>query len=293
MCRCGCRQSTARWQKITELEGLKALVVDDDFNTCDSVTKMLVKVGMRAEWTLSGKEAVLRARQSIEMSDVYHAYIIDWRLPDMNGIEVTRQIRSLNDDTPIIILTAYDWSDIEVEAKAAGVTAFCSKPMFISDLRETLMSALGQKLTDASQELLPEKNADFKDRHILLVEDNELNRMIAKELISSHCEMTVDEAENGAQAIERFAASAPDEYAAILMDVRMPIIDGLEATRAIRALSHPRAKTVPIIAMSANAFQEDMERSVQAGMNVHLSKPLDIELVKTQLQIYIQKENMP
>ena len=156
-------------EKITELEGLKALVVDDDFNTCDSVTKMLVKVGMRAEWTLSGKEAVLRARQSIEMSDVYHAYLIDWRLPDMNGIEVTRQIRSLHDDTPIIILTAYDWSDIEVEAKAAGVTAFCSKPMFLSDLRETLMSALGQKQTDAVQELLPQKDADFKGRHILLV----------------------------------------------------------------------------------------------------------------------------
>ncbi len=130
-------------------------------------------------------------------------------------------------------------------------------------------------------------------RKLLLAEDNELNRMIAKELISSHCEMIVDEAENGAQAIERFAASAPDEYAAILMDVRMPIIDGLEATKAIRALNHPRAKTVPILAMSANAFQEDMERSVQSGMNVHLSKPLDIDLVKTQLQIYIQKENMP
>ena len=157
-------------EKITELEGLKALVVDDDFNTCDSVTKMLVKVGMRAEWTLSGKEAVLRARQSIEMSDAYHAYIIDWRLPDMNGIEVTRRIRSLNDDTPIIILTAYDWSDIEVEAKAAGVTAFCAKPMFMSDLRETLMSALGQKQTDAAQGLLPDKNADFKGKHILLVD---------------------------------------------------------------------------------------------------------------------------
>ena len=173
-------------EKITELEGLKALVVDDDFNTCDSVTKMLVKVGMRAEWTLSGKEAVLRARQSIEMSDVYHAYIIDWRLPDMNGIEVTRQIRSLHDDTPIIILTAYDWSDIEVEAKAAGVTAFCSKPMFMSDLRETLMSALGQKSADAVQGLLPEKNADFKGKHILLVEDNELNREIAQEILREY-----------------------------------------------------------------------------------------------------------
>ena len=173
-------------EKITELEGLKALVVDDDFNTCDSVTRMLVKVGMRAEWTLSGKEAVLRARQAIEMGDVYHAYIIDWRLPDMNGIEVTRQIRSLNDNTPIIILTAYDWSDIEVEAKAAGVTAFCSKPMFMSDLRETLMSAIGQKQTDATQELLPEKNVGFMGKHILLVEDNELNREIALEILREY-----------------------------------------------------------------------------------------------------------
>ena len=178
-------------EKITELEGLKALVVDDDFNTCDSVTKMLVKVGMRAEWTLSGKEAVLRARQSIEMSDVYHAYIIDWRLPDMNGIEVTRQIRSLHDDTPIIILTAYDWSDIEVEAKAAGVTAFCAKPMFMSDLRETLMSALGQKPADAVQRLLPEKNADFKGKHILLVEDNELNREIAQEILREYASLSI------------------------------------------------------------------------------------------------------
>ena len=198
-------------EKITELEGLKALVVDDDFNTCDSVTKMLVKVGMRAEWTLSGKEAVLRARQSIEMSDVYHAYIIDWRLPDMNGIEVTRQIRSLHDDTPIIILTAYDWSDIEVEAKAAGVTAFCAKPMFMSDLRETLMSALGQKPADAVQRLLPEKNADFKGKHILLVEDNELNREIAQEILREYG-FLVDSAENGAVAVEKVSTAAPGSY---------------------------------------------------------------------------------
>ena len=141
-----------RIEKIAELEGLKALVVDDDFNTCDSVTKMLVKVGMRSEWTLSGKEAVLRARQSMELGDAFHAYIIDWRLPDMNGIEVTRQIRSLGDDTPIIILTAYDWSDIEVEARAAGVTAFCAKPMFMSDIRDTLMTAIGQIQADTRSE---------------------------------------------------------------------------------------------------------------------------------------------
>ena len=262
-------------EKITELEGLKALVVDDDFNTCDSVTKMLVKVGMRAEWTLSGKEAVLRARQSIEMSDVYHAYIIDWRLPDMNGIEVTRQIRSLHDDTPIIILTAYDWSDIEVEAKAAGVTAFCSKPMFMSDLRETLMSALGQKLTDASQELLPEEDADFKDRHILLVEDNELNREIAQEILREYG-FRVDTAENGAVAVEKVRTAVPGSYDLVLMDVQMPVMDGYTATRQIRALEDPALAGTPILAMTANAFDEDRRNAMESGMNGFLSKPIVI-----------------
>ena len=262
-------------EKITELEGLKALVVDDDFNTCDSVTKMLVKVGMRAEWTLSGKEAVLRARQSIEMSDAYHAYIIDWRLPDMNGIEVTRQIRSLNNDTPIIILTAYDWSDIEVEAKAAGVTAFCSKPMFMSDLRETLMSALGQKLTDAPQELLPEKNADFKDKHILLVEDNELNREIAQEILREYG-FQVDTAENGEVAVEKVSTAAPGSYDLVLMDVQMPVMDGYTATRKIRALDDPARAKIPILAMTANAFDEDRCNALESGMNGFLSKPIVI-----------------
>ena len=263
-------------EKITELEGLKALVVDDDFNTCDSVTKMLVKVGMRAEWTLSGKEAVLRARQSIEMSDVYHAYIIDWRLPDMNGIEVTRQIRSLHDDTPIIILTAYDWSDIEVEAKAAGVTAFCAKPMFMSDLRETLMSALGQKPADAVQGLLPEKNADFKGKHILLVEDNELNREIAQEILREYG-FLVDSAENGAVAVEKVSTAAPGSYDLVLMDVQMPIMDGYTATRKIRALDDPARAKLPILAMTANAFDEDRRNALESGMNGFLSKPIVID----------------
>ena len=262
-------------EKITELEGLKALVVDDDFNTCDSVTKMLVKVGMRAEWTLSGKEAVLRARQSIEMSDAYHAYIIDWRLPDMNGIEVTRRIRSLNDDTPIIILTAYDWSDIEVEAKAAGVTAFCAKPMFMSDLRETLMSALGQKQTDAAQGLLPDKNADFKGKHILLVEDNELNCEIEQEILREYG-FLVDSAENGAVAVEKVSTAAPDSYDLVLMDVQMPIMDGYTATRQIRALDDPARAKLPILAMTANAFDEDRRNALESGMNGFLSKPIVI-----------------
>ena len=271
--------------KITELEGLKALVVDDDFNTCDSVTKMLVKVGMRAEWTLSGKEAVLRARQSIEMGDTFKAYIIDWRLPDMNGIEVTRQIRALNDDTPIVILTAYDWSDIEVEAKAAGVTAFCSKPMFLSDLRDTLMTAIGQKQAQEEQGVLPQKATDFKGKHILLAEDNELNREIAVEILNAYG-FEVDTAENGAVAVEKVSTAVPGQYDLVLMDVQMPIMDGYTATHRIRELENPALAGIPILAMTANAFDEDRRNALESGMNGFLSKPIVIaDLVQEMRKI--------
>ena len=266
---------TRREEKIAELAGLKALVVDDDFNTCDSVAKLLTRVGMRAEWTLSGREAVLRARQSIELGDPCRAYIIDWRLPDMNGIEVTRQIRSLNDDTPIIILTAYDWSDIEVEAKAAGVTAFCSKPMFLSDLRDTLLTAIGHTQTEA-QDILPGKNADFRGRHILLVEDNELNREIAVEILHEYG-FLVDTAENGAVAVEKIRTSDPGRYDLVLMDVQMPVMDGCTATRRIRALEDPVRAAIPIVAMTANVFEEERKRAFDCGMNGFLSKPIVIE----------------
>ena len=265
-----------RVEKITELEGLKALVVDDDFNTCDSVAKMLVKVGMRSEWTLSGKEAVLRAKQSIELGDAFHAYIIDWRLPDMNGIEVTRQIRSLGDDTPIIILTAYDWSEIEVEAKAAGVTAFCAKPMFMSDLRETLMTALGQKKEQNNDGILPEADFNFKNKHILLVEDNELNSEIATEILTEYG-FIVDTAENGAEALEKVSTSKPGTYDLVLMDVQMPVMNGYEATKCIRKLKDPALANISILAMTANAFDEDRKKALESGMDGFLSKPIVIE----------------
>ena len=265
-----------RAERIAELEGLKALVVDDDFNTCDSVTKMLVRVGMRSEWTLSGKEAVLRARQSMELGDAFHAYIIDWRLPDMNGIEVTRQIRGLGDGTPIIILTAYDWTDIEAEAKAAGVTAFCSKPMFMSDLRETLLTALGQNQTEADESVLPGGSPDFRGKHILLAEDNELNREIATEILSKYG-FVVDTAENGVETVKKIEESKPGDYDLVLMDVQMPLMDGGEAARQIRALPDPALAKIPILAMTANAFEEDRKSALECGMNGFLSKPINIE----------------
>nr|WP_330371373.1 response regulator [Coprococcus catus] len=265
-----------RIEKIAELEGLKALVVDDDFNTCDSVTKMLVRVGMRSEWTLSGKEAVLRARQSIELGDAFHAYIIDWRLPDMNGIEVTRQIRSLGDDTPIIILTAYDWSDIEVEARAAGVTAFCAKPLFMSDIRETLMTAIGQSQAEPEDSVLPAAGSDFRGRCILLVEDNELNSEIALEILNEYG-FLVDTAENGAEAVEKVKNSMPGNYDLVLMDVQMPVMNGYEATRQIRALDDPALAGIKILAMTANAFDEDRKKALECGMDGFLSKPIVIK----------------
>ena len=275
-------------EKIAELEGLKALVVDDDFNTCDSVTKMLVRIGMRSEWTLSGKEAVLRARQSMELGDAFHAYIIDWRLPDMNGIEVTRQIRSLGDDTPIIILTAYDWSDIEVEARAAGVTAFCAKPMFMSDIRDTLMIAIGQMQAEAEDTRPLAAGSDFRGRCILLVEDNELNSEITVEILNGYgCQ--VDTAVNGAEAVKKIKNSKPGDYDLVLMDVQMPVMNGYEATRQIRALNDPALAGITILAMTANAFDEDKKKALECGMDGFLTKPIVIEELIGVLQKNLKK----
>ena len=198
----------------------------------------------------------------------------------MNGIEVTRQIRSLGDDTPIIILTAYDWSEIEVEAKAAGVTAFCAKPMFMSDLRETLMTALGQKKEQNNDDILPQAGYNFKDKHILLVEDNELNREIAVEILTEYG-FIVDTAENGAEALEKVSTSKPDTYDLVLMDVQMPIMNGYEATKRIRELKDPATANISILAMTANAFDEDRKKALESGMDGFLSKPIVIkELVQ-------------
>ena len=271
-------------EKIPELDGMKALVVDDDYNTCDSVTKMLSQVGMRSEWTLSGKEAVLRAKNAFERDDAFHAYIIDWWLPDMNGIEVTRQIRRLGDDTPVIILTAYDVSDIEAEAIEAGVTAFCSKPMFMSDLREALTKAIGgSKEQDDSILPMLDEVADFKGKRLLLVEDNILNQEIAQEILCEYG-FLIDTADNGLEAVEKVTASKPGHYDAILMDIQMPVMNGHEATKHIRGLAEPALANIPILAMTANAFDEDRKAALECGMSGFLSKPIEIDQVIQVLQ---------
>ena len=272
-----------RIEKIAELEGLKALVVDDDFNTCDSLTKMLVRVGMRSEWTLSGKEAVLRARQSMELGDAFHAYIIDWRLPDMNGIEVTRQIRSLGDDTPIIILTAYDWSDVEQEAREAGVTAFVSKPLFLSELREVLMSPEQRKLIqNENQKIQAASQTSYAGKKVLLVEDNELNREIAT-AIMEEIGLDVDVAEDGTDAVNIMSSERGNNYDLIFMDIQMPKMDGYTATREIRTLNNSKCANIPIIAMTANAFEEDRKKAIKAGMNGHIAKPISSDVILENL----------
>lgn len=262
---------------LPELKDCKALVVDDDFNTCDSVSYMLGQLGLHAEWTLSGKEAVLRSHQAIMRNTSYSVYIVDWLLPDMNGVEVARRIRKeTGDNVPIIVLTAYDWSDIEVEAKEAGVTAFCNKPLFLSELSSCLQSVLRPK---SPEEEIAEK--DLQPRHtgrILLAEDVEMNQELAVVLLES-AGFSVDVADNGQIAFDMMAKSEPGYYQAVLMDVQMPVMDGYEATRRIRNLENHALASIPIIAMTANAFTEDREEAIKCGMNGHIAKPIDVQVL--------------
>ena len=261
--------NSAKYEVVPQLQGVRVLVADDDSNTAISVSRMVQEIGMRSEWTLSGKEAVLRTKVAVEQGDEFGAYIIDWMMPDFNGIETVRRIRKLiGESKPIIILTAYDWADIEQEAREAGVTAFCSKPLFMSELRDVLSQPYRVK-----KEETPAAPYRFEGKKVLLVEDNLLNQEIAQAILQD-AGFTVDTADDGDVAVERLQDSKQGEFDLVLMDIQMPKMDGYAATREIRTLPSDVAN-VPIVAMTANAFEEDKQKAIRAGMNAHIAKPIE------------------
>ncbi|MBQ9205894.1 MAG: response regulator [Treponema sp.] len=279
----------AKPQKIVELHNIRALVVDDDFDTCDSTTKMLASLGLRAEWTLSGKEAVLRAKQAKEMNDPYGVFIIDWRLDDLNGIEVTRRISA--DDgkgTPILLMTAYDWPSIKDEAERAGVNAFCNKPLFMSELHRSLQRVIGNAESEKEEKAEKEEAVSFEGKRLLLVDDMDVNREIAAAVLEMH-NFVVEQAVDGEQAVSMVEKAAAGHYDAVLMDIQMPKMNGYEATAAIRSLADTEKASVPIIAMTANAFDEDRKHALAAGMNAHIAKPIDEAKVVAVLEKILKK----
>jgi len=218
---------------------------------------------------------VVRAKEAMDQADEFRVYIIDWLMPDLNGIETVRRIRRvIGDSAPIIILTAYDWADIEEEAREAGVTAFCSKPLFMSELRSVLAKPF-MTTQEQPEQKQREAVSDFSGKRVLLAEDNELNQMIAEAILTEngfHVEIVGD----GAEAVQKVKAAPAGYYDVILMDIQMPNMDGYEASKQIRALEDKQKAAVPIVAVTANAFEEDRKNALDAGMNGHLAKPYDI-----------------
>ena len=260
--------------QIPELNGLRALVVDDDFNTCDSATKLLGQLGMRSDWSMSGKEAVLRAKHANERGDSFKVFLIDWKLPDLNGIEAVRQIRMVvGKEIPILLMTAYDWPSIKDEAISAGVNGFCNKPLFLSELHSDMMRVIQR--TGGRVRKNEKDGVHFDGSRLLLVDDIEMNREIAVAVLEMSG-FEVEEAHNGAEAVEKVTKSAPGYFDAVLMDIQMPVMNGYDAARAIRASDSPNA-SIPIIAMTANAFDEDKKAAYDAGMDGHVAKPIDVD----------------
>ena len=269
---------------------LRVLVVDDDAVCCESACEILNDMGMNSEWVLSGHAAVDRVRARQEQNRAFWAVIVDWKLPDQGGVETTRKIRALvGEAVPIVIFSAYDWSEIEQEAREAGATAFISKPLFRTKLANLFNALLndqsGKSGPDAPLRTLEEMG--LEGRRVLLTEDQELNAEIAIDFL----EMTgleVDWAKDGREAVEMLGSSPDGYYSLVFMDVQMPNMNGYEATKAIRAMDRPYAKEIPIVAMTANAFAEDVMRCKKAGMNEHITKPIDVDILARVLAAYIK-----
>lgn len=269
------------------VEGLEVLVVDDDELACQSTSNCLKELGINSDWVCSGNEAIKKVQQRHINGSDYFAVIIDMKMPGMNGIETTRQIRSIvGPDVPIIILSAYDVEEYEAEAKAAKANGFITKPLYKSKLLQTLKRFLTQSKQEEPINQFKLSDADYSGKRILLVEDNELNREIAVEIIGS-TGVSIDTAVNGLEAVEMVSRSTEGFYQMILMDIQMPVMDGYEATRKIRALKRTDIPNMPIIAMTANAFSEDVTNALKAGMNYHLAKPIDLVALMGILAKYL------
>ena len=260
------------------------LVVDDDELLCKTAMDALKSIGIKAEWTLSGEKAIELVIEHHKKREDYQIILLDWKLPGMNGIQAAREIRrNLGDEVPILLISAYDWSEFEAEAREAGISGFISKPLF----KSTLYHALCQYMdvgTEHEQTL--NQNIDLSGRRILLAEDNELNWEVAKELLSD-LGVELDWAEDGRICLDKFQKSPKGYYDIILMDIRMPHMTGYEATQAIRGLAHPDALSIPIIAMSADAFSDDIQHCLQCGMNAHIAKPIDVIELTRLLKRYL------
>ncbi|MDD5804300.1 MAG: response regulator [Clostridia bacterium] len=283
------KQQNKEIKAIDELINLPVLVVDDDRDCCENTVALLNEIGIDGEWVTSGAEAVARTTERYERDDNYFAVIIDWKMPGMDGIETTRQIRKkVGNDVTIIILSAYDYAEIEQEAREAGVDEFIAKPLFRSRLTATLKNIIQGKPSAAARHYLEDiSNCDYTGKRVLLVEDNDLNREIAQEIIGMTGAI-VETAENGKDAVGMMTAANEGYYDLVFMDIQMPVMNGYEATAAIRSLHRPDGKEIPIVVMTANAFAEDILLAKNAGMNEHIAKPLDMTRLRDVMRRWLQ-----
>lgn len=273
----------------SELYGLPVMVVDNEEDVCTSVCEILNEIGMKGEGRTSGAEAIKAVEQALGTPDKFYAAIIDWKMPEMNGLETAKQIKKItNNELPVIVLTAYEWSAIEDDARSAGVDAFINKPVFKSGLIRIFKRLKnGEEILASTTDLDDIRESDYTGKRALLVEDNALNMEIAKEIFTM-AGLVVDEAENGEIAVEAFNSSPENYYDIVFMDIQMPVMNGYQATVAIRSLSRNDAQSVPIVAMTANAFADDIRTAKNAGMNEHLAKPIDFEKLGEVLKKHLR-----
>ncbi|MBR4742455.1 MAG: response regulator, partial [Desulfovibrio sp.] len=262
-------------KKLPELKGMHVLVVDDEYGSCDAITSILTDMEVRSEWTMFGKEAILRNADAAKRGDPFKVCIIDWKMPDMSGIKVASEVIHTEAHPAVILVTAYDWMNIKEEAVEAGIKAFCNKPVFASELAAAFEVALNAE-AEKQENVSEQESMDFSGKRVLLVDDIEVNREISTAMLEMKG-ILVEYACNGQEAVEKVQAAEPGYYDVVLMDVQMPIMDGYQATKAIRALPNKDLARVPIVAMTANAFDEDRQAALAAGMDGHVAKPIDVE----------------